>query len=78
MVPLLLVALILLIGARKLRGLPKLRPPLILTAGLSVLIFWSALSMIWAPIARTGDVLILSLAGMFIAGLICLGLVSSA
>ena len=76
MVPLMLVALIFLVGTQKFRGLPKLKPPLILTAGLSVLIIWSALSMIWAPIARPNDWLILSLGGMFVGGLVFLGIVT--
>jgi O-antigen ligase len=75
MVPLFLVALIVLIGSHKLRGMSKFKPPLILSLGLSALIIWTTLSLIWAPVAPPGDWLILSLAGMFIAGLAFLGLV---
>ena len=76
MVLLMLAALLFLVGAQKFRGLPKLKPPLILTAGLSVLIIWSALSLIWAPIARPNDWLILPLGGMFVVGLVFLGIVT--
>ena len=75
MVPLFLATLLLLLGAHKLSGMTKFRPPVILTVGLSVLIIWSALSLIWAPFARPGDWLILSLAGMFVAGSVFLGFV---
>ena len=75
MVPLMLVALLFLVGAQKFRGLPKLKPPLILTAGLSVLIIWSALSLIWAPVAQPNDWRIMPLGGMFVAGLVFLGIV---
>ena len=77
MVPLLLVGLLLSLGAHALTGMPKVRPPLILAAGLAVLIFWSAVSMIWASVSLPGDWLILSLAGIFVAGLVFLGLVPS-
>jgi exopolysaccharide production protein ExoQ len=73
MVPLILAGLLIFIGAHMLRGIPKLKPPLILTAGLSVLVLWSTLSLIWAPLSRPNDWLILSLAGILIAGLVFLG-----
>jgi len=75
MVPLILAGLLVFIGAHTLRGIPKLKPPLVLTAGLSVLVLWSTLSLIWAPISRPNDWLILSLAGIFVTGLIFLSLV---
>jgi len=53
----------------------KLKLPKVLTASLLTLLFWSALGLVWAPVARQDDWLILSLSGILIAGLVFMGFV---
>jgi O-antigen ligase len=64
-----------MLGVRMLHGGPKPAPSPLLAIGLSVFVAWAALGLAWAPIPLPAGWSILSLAGMFIAGMIFLGLV---